>query len=214
VAAATGGSPEENAESLSARYSVAGTVAQSSRTKALRSARLDHRRRVPSAHLLLRAQGLFLFFIENLHKKLQFGGILELFYYSKIYVQKFEYANEDSTYLQIATTNWRRVFLVLTGQVAADMNEIIKRDPRDMTQFKTLRDYTPEQRVQMVNSFRKMLFARHPFHRLNAIYYDRLRYDRTISDKYATLQLNYRVANFNISLSMRVIIRPQFWDCC
>jgi hypothetical protein len=83
-----------------------------------------------------------------------------------------------------------------------------------MSQFKTLRDYTPEQRVQMVNSFRKMLFARHPFHRLNAIYYDRLRYDRTISDKYATLQLNYRVANFNISLSMRVIIRPQFWDCC
>ena len=108
----------------------------------------------------------------------------ELFYYLKTYVRKFEYANEDWTYLQIATTNWRRVFLVLTGQVAADMNEIIKRDPRDMSQFKTLRDYTPEQRVQMVNSFRKMLFVRHPFHRLNAIYYDRLRYDRTIADNF------------------------------
>ena len=74
--------------------------------------------------------------------------------------------------------------LVMTGQVEANMNAIRQRDPRDMSQFKTLRKYTVEQRLQLVQNYTKFVFARHPYHRLDAVYYDRLRYDPKIVDNF------------------------------
>ena len=91
---------------------------------------------------------------------------------------------KDVLVLKVAATNWRRVFLVLTGQVAPDMNAIIKRDPRDMTQFKTLKSYTVEERFRIVKNYKKFLFVRHPYNRLDSVYYDRLRYDPTINDNF------------------------------
>ena len=79
----------------------------------------------------------------------------------------------------MATTNWKKVFLLLTGK-AKSMSEI--GNPHDMTQFRKLRQYTREERKERISNYTKFLFVRHPHQRLISAYYDRLRYDPSERD--------------------------------
>ena len=81
---------------------------------------------------------------------------------------------------QVATTNWKRVFLVLNGKAKPDLADLNNFNPHDMRQFKTLAEYSLEDRKRLLATFRKFLFVRHPFIRLDSAYYDRLRYDPTV----------------------------------
>jgi chondroitin 4-sulfotransferase 11 len=80
----------------------------------------------------------------------------------------------------VATTNWKRVFLVLTGKARPDMKDLEKHNPHDKNNFRTLRDYSVKERIRLVSEYKKFLFVRHPFKRIVSAFYDRLHYDPRI----------------------------------
>lgn len=87
----------------------------------------------------------------------------------------------------MASSNWRRIFLVLTGQVEPDAAAIAGQDPYDMRRFRTLRSYIPAERVRRVRTYAKFLFSRHPFDRIQSAFYDRLHYPDGVDDNFKAL---------------------------
>ena len=88
---------------------------------------------------------------------------------------------------QVATTNWKRVFLILSGKAKANGEDFDKFNPHDPANFKLLKNYPMEQRVEMVRHFRKFLFVRHPVNRIDSALYDRLHYDPLVVDNFKQL---------------------------
>lgn len=81
--------------------------------------------------------------------------------------------------MQVACTNWKRVFVVLSGGDVTsfgtpDLSQIpadVVHKPRTLSR---LSDYSVSEVMEMLNTYTKFLFVRHPFERLLSAYRNKL----------------------------------------
>lgn len=96
--------------------------------------------------------------------------------------------------LQVACTNWKRVFMVLSGSEAAsaDLSQI----PADVVHkpgtLDRLSDYPAGRAAEMLSTYTKFLFVRHPFERLLSAYRNKLE-QRHDSSRYFQSRFGRRI---------------------
>lgn len=116
---------------------------------------------------------------------------------------------------KVACTNWKRVFMILTGKSEASSSD--QRRPYNVSgipsylvhrkgMFRRLSDYSLNEINYRLNNFTKYLFVRHPFERLLSAYRNKLE-DRSVNSKYFQLRIGrqivrkYRTSPSNRSLA-------------
>lgn len=99
--------------------------------------------------------------------------------------------------LQVACTNWKRIFMVLTGRSnASDVLSIPANEAHSKSVYLTLRNYTTLDATRLLNTYTKFLFVRHPFERLLSAYRNKLE-QNYLSSKYFKERIGkYIVQNF------------------
>ncbi|XP_070566135.1 carbohydrate sulfotransferase 9-like isoform X2 [Ptychodera flava] len=74
---------------------------------------------------------------------------------------------------KVATSNWRRVLMVLAGDVRNE-SMVGKSHYHDYTsRHMPLKKYPPEERIKRLKTYKKFMFVRHPFERLLSAYRDK-----------------------------------------
>ncbi|KAK6619860.1 hypothetical protein RUM44_006260 [Polyplax serrata] len=109
---------------------------------------------------------------------------------------------------KVACTNWKRIFLVLTGKVS-NISEVVNLPASHVhgrNLFKSLQNYSVAEIINMTGEYTKFIFVRHPFERLLSAYrnkleqhYDSSKYFQARFGKY--IIRNFRKNPSNVSLS-------------
>lgn len=109
---------------------------------------------------------------------------------------------------KVACTNWKRIFLVLTGK-AENFSQVINLPASQIHNknlFKSLQNYSVTEILNMTNEYTKFIFVRHPFERLLSAYrnkleqhYDSSKYFQARFGKY--IIKNFRKNPTNVSLA-------------
>ncbi|XP_077979272.1 carbohydrate sulfotransferase 11-like [Glandiceps talaboti] len=92
---------------------------------------------------------------------------------------------------KVATSNWRRVLMVLSG-LFNDTTEVGMNDTWDLYvqkfSFKRFASYKPRERDHRLRTYTKVMFVRHPFERLLSAYRDKFEiyHDKIMERKYGT----------------------------
>ncbi|XP_072173983.1 carbohydrate sulfotransferase 11-like [Diadema setosum] len=83
---------------------------------------------------------------------------------------------------KVACTNWKKVFLVLSGQYNnTDTIPQFFTNRQGGKMLKSLSDYTESQRRTILRDYTKFMFARHPFSRVLSAYRNKLAPDSTFA---------------------------------
>lgn len=99
--------------------------------------------------------------------------------------------------LQVACTNWKRVLMVLSGGTAAsfggpDLSLIPADVAHKPSTLDRLSDYPAARAADMLNTYTKFLFVRHPFERLLSAYRNKLE-QRHDSSRYFQSRFGRRI---------------------
>uniref|UniRef100_A0A0A9Z3E0 Carbohydrate sulfotransferase n=2 Tax=Lygus hesperus TaxID=30085 RepID=A0A0A9Z3E0_LYGHE len=102
---------------------------------------------------------------------------------------------------KVACTNWKRIFMILTGRTnASDVLSIPAHEAHSRSVYLTLRNYTTIDAEYLLNTYTKFLFVRHPFERLLSAYRNKLE-QNYLSSKYFQERIGkYIIQNYRSSL--------------
>lgn len=76
---------------------------------------------------------------------------------------------------KVACTNWKRIFMMLTGKVnSTSVTDIPANDAHGQGMLMRLSNYTSDEIEFYINKFTKFIFVRHPFERLLSAYRNKL----------------------------------------
>jgi len=101
--------------------------------------------------------------------------------------------------LQVACTNWKRVFMVLSGvdTAALGTGDDLSQIPADVAHkpstLDRLSDYPAGRAAEMLNTYTKFLFVRHPFERLLSAYRNKLEQRHQDSSRYFQSRFGRRI---------------------
>lgn len=77
--------------------------------------------------------------------------------------------------LQIACTNWKRIFMILSDKWnGTDVLAIPASLAHSSGMFSNLGDHSPEDREGILENYTKLIFVRHPFERVLSAYRNKL----------------------------------------
>ncbi|XP_077978807.1 carbohydrate sulfotransferase 9-like [Glandiceps talaboti] len=74
---------------------------------------------------------------------------------------------------KVATANWRRVLMVLAGDVKNESLVGTSHYFAYTSKHRPLRKYTPKERIHRLNTYKKFMFVRHPYERLLSAFRDK-----------------------------------------
>ncbi|KAL4103651.1 hypothetical protein QTP88_019003 [Uroleucon formosanum] len=97
---------------------------------------------------------------------------------------------------KVACTNWKRVFMVLSGNAqpgAPDLSQIPADVVHKPSTLDRLSDYPAAQAADMLATYTKFLFVRHPFERLLSAYRNKLEQRHQESSRYFQSRFGRRI---------------------
>ncbi|XP_070787410.1 carbohydrate sulfotransferase 9-like [Pituophis catenifer annectens] len=75
---------------------------------------------------------------------------------------------------KVGCSNWKKIVLLLTLNLSRDTFEVSQKEIHKTNLLKRLSSYPPKQQEELLNSFTKVMFTRHPLERLVSAYRDKL----------------------------------------
>lgn len=105
--------------------------------------------------------------LRNLKRKLNVQVARQLFVDENY---KFIYCEVP----KVGCSNWKKIVLLLTLNLSRDIFEVSQKEIHQTNLLKRLSSYPPEQQEELLNSFTKAMFTRHPLERLVSAYRDKL----------------------------------------
>ncbi|XP_070613371.1 carbohydrate sulfotransferase 8-like isoform X2 [Erythrolamprus reginae] len=78
---------------------------------------------------------------------------------------------------KVGCSNWKKIVLLLTLNMSRNVFEVNHSEIHRTKLLKRLSSYSPEQQKELLNSFTKVMFTRHPLERMVSAYRDKLLHD-------------------------------------
>ncbi|XP_032069410.1 LOW QUALITY PROTEIN: carbohydrate sulfotransferase 14-like [Thamnophis elegans] len=80
---------------------------------------------------------------------------------------------------KVGCSNWKKIVLLLTLNLSREVFEVNSEEVHKTNLLKRLSSYPPEQQEELLNSFTKVMFTRHPLERLVSAYRDKFLHNET-----------------------------------
>ncbi|XP_042310404.1 carbohydrate sulfotransferase 8-like [Sceloporus undulatus] len=75
---------------------------------------------------------------------------------------------------KVGCSNWKKILLLLTLNISRDTSEVNHSTIHTTNLLKRLSSYSPEQQLEFLSTYTKVMFTRHPLERLVSAYRDKL----------------------------------------